>query len=45
MLLLFKNLAVVLEVLMTLPWKKCVEVLMYQFVPTQMNVSVGMEFI
>ena len=45
MLVLYKNLAVVLEVLMTLPWEKLVEFPVYQFVPIQMNVSVGMEFI
>ena len=45
MLVLCKNLAVVLEVLMTLPWEKLVEFPVYQFVPIQMNVSAGMEFI
>jgi hypothetical protein len=45
MLLLLKNLVVVMEVIMNLAWKKCVELLVYQFVPIQMNVSAGMEFI
>ena len=45
MLHLCKNLAVVLEMIMTLAGSKCVELQVQLFVPIQMNASAGIEFI
>ena len=45
MLHLCKNIAVVLEMMMTLAGSKCVELQVQLFVPIQMNASAGIEFI